>query len=53
MGIMLSGGIDSSLLANYLASDKGRPEKIKSYSIKYLDKIKSKILFMQKTWREI
>ena len=42
MGIMLSGGIDSSLLANYLASDQGRPENIKSYSIKYLDKIKSK-----------
>ena len=45
MGIMLSGGIDSSLLANYLASDVGRPEKIKSYSIKYLDKIKSRDSF--------
>ena len=45
MGIMLSGGIDSSLLANYLASDKGRPEKIKSYSIKYLDKLKSRDSF--------
>ena len=53
MGIMLSGGIDSSLLANYLASDKGRPEKIKSYSIKYLDKLKSRDSFMQKTWQEI
>ncbi|MBO6971810.1 MAG: asparagine synthase (glutamine-hydrolyzing) [Prochlorococcus marinus CUG1431] len=38
MGVMLSGGIDSSLLAKYLSLDKKLPKKIKSYSVRFLDK---------------
>ena len=38
MGVMLSGGIDSSLLANYLALDKKLPKKVKAYSVRFLDK---------------
>ena len=38
MGIMLSGGIDSSLLAKYLSLDKKLPQNIKGYSVRYLDK---------------
>jgi len=38
MGIMLSGGIDSSLLAKYLSLDKKMPKNIKGYSVRYLDK---------------
>ena len=33
MGIMLSGGIDSSLLAKYLSLDKKLPPNIKGYSV--------------------
>ena len=35
MGIMLSGGIDSSLLAKYL-SKQNCPSNIKTYSVQYL-----------------
>ena len=38
MGIMLSGGIDSSLLAKYLSLDKKLPPNIKAYSVRFLDK---------------
>ena len=38
MGIMLSGGIDSSLLAKYLSLDKKLPRNIKAYSVRFLDK---------------
>ncbi len=41
MGIMLSGGVDSSLIAKYLSSDNLRPSNIKSYSVRFLDKLNS------------
>lgn len=42
MGIMLSGGIDSSLLAKHLSLNKNCPSNIKTYSVQYLDKNNSK-----------
>ena len=38
MGLMLSGGIDSSLLAQYLSLDKKLPRGVKAYSVRFLDK---------------